>query len=429
MNLKKLMLLPSICCVSIQQADAKVIYSPNKTGTFLKKIKENKHATINDIAPEAFASLLPGTNAWYRTAYNIPEYVHNKRKNNDHSEMPGIAAFVPTRNNSDINKAKVYVGWKYHYEQTKSTTPPNNTPNKTYGIAPLFRYSDYSHTERQLAICALTNANNKENEIITVTNSYNFLYPNNTLNLGNIRNINNVFEPETAKKITRKEVKKIIKATAKKIVGKMVNTEGILYIYTPVPMCTYSTNLADNGGILCVDYYAYLLQYCPKIKLHLYCDSKYIETLSSHVLDNVSVDEILNEMHQLLQKLPTQKYRINFPIIKYIKDGILAQKKGKWKFNIARWLTSYDEKQISQYKKNPQNIKNDILSAIKQYIKEFPSMESRRWSRYKDFKAFRNEILNTLIRLSLKKRLPDANKNNTVDRLTMHLIDPLYKIK
>ena len=76
MDLKKLMLLPLICCVSIQQVDAKVVYSPGKTRTFKQKINKkineennknnkNKHATINDVDHEAFELLLPKNKKWH----------------------------------------------------------------------------------------------------------------------------------------------------------------------------------------------------------------------------------------------------------------------------------------------------------------------------------------------------------------------------
>ena len=42
LNLKKLMLVPFVCCISIQQTEAKVIYSSEATATLQREITKNE---------------------------------------------------------------------------------------------------------------------------------------------------------------------------------------------------------------------------------------------------------------------------------------------------------------------------------------------------------------------------------------------------
>lgn len=346
------MLVPLVCCISIQQVDAKVIYSPDKTNQLMENIK-NATNNNNDDYHKNFASLL---STWYKN----DDIFYAKT-----IQMPGIAAFVPSQRNNAIYNVKVYVGWKFRYNPNDpNTEPPNNMPINN-DITPLFGYTDYSHTERQLAIQALLNANNQGNHSIDT--------------------------------------------------NQIIKTDGTLHIFTPYPPCTNSKNFHENGGMLCVDYYAHLLQNCPNIKIHVYCNKKFINSLSQEVLENVNVAILLNAMSPFLQKITGNQNVKNSNTIQAIKQGTLAKRGGSWCFS-QKNSNSSEIEITSIYENTTYNIKNDIMNAIKEYIRSSNSTEEL---------AFSEKILTTLIQLILKQRHCDQKKNDAINRLTMHLITPI----
>ena len=392
----------------MQQTDAKVIYSPNKTKIFAQKINEktnkNKHATINDVAHEAFASLLPVTKDWYGTDFDIEKYFTKHSEHYYQFSMPGIAAFVPTKNRYAHTNAKVYVGWKYKFDGTESTTPPNNTPNKTYGDAPLFEYSDYSHTERQLAICALYNANNSATNITE----------DSPICLSNEDKTPNIYPyglSANAQKNNRKQSAKQLKTQAQQLTDRMYNTKGILYIYTRALPCTSGQNFDENGGMLCVDYYAHLLKACPEINIHVYCNKNEVDSLLPHLLDKVDCRLICNKMINLFKKITDEADDLlpslqNYTsTIKHIMNHKITPSNNGWQFT-----------KMKPYAGGPAKINKHIIASIIQYVKESDDL------------ATSGEILTALIRLLLNQSgsaAPKETYDTTFDRLIMHLIDPL----
>ena len=111
--------------------------------------------------------LLPKGKEWYK---NDQDFLNAKNQNSNENsiQMPGIAAFIATKENNATDNIKVYVGWKYKHCDTQQMQAPSNKPTDNDNITPLFEYSDLTHTERQLAICALYNAANQSTGNVVV---------------------------------------------------------------------------------------------------------------------------------------------------------------------------------------------------------------------------------------------------------------------
>ena len=162
--------------------------------------------------------------------------------------------------------------------------------------------------------------------------------------------------------------------------------------------------------MLCVDYYAHLLQACPKINIHVYCDKNEVDSLLSYLLDKVDCRLICTKMTDLFKKItdeaecffPTLKYYTS--TIKHITNKKITPSKNGWQFT-----------KIPPYAGGKKEINKHIITAIREYIQQSITLDTS------------EEILTALIRLLLNQSGSDAPKetyNTTFDRFTMHLIDP-----
>ena len=275
LDLKKLMLVPLACCVLVQQADAKVMYSSGATKDLQNAVNGNDGQSRNNV-PNAYVSLDKAESddpikekikVMVKRMTNYPEYQVTKD-----DQMPGLAAFIPETKKGTWARVRAYLGCKRKVEQGNIKLVPRNDPKGNDDVQTLCAFNEYTHTERQLAACALFGAGLTNGP---VTQS------------GDIGNMNR-YKWEKERKTIR----------------------GDLHIYTPAPPCAYVTkNDPDNGGIYCTTYYGLLSRMFPNVRIHVYFETNKLKGLSTEALTRAGLSDLVNKWAWAIGNIAAEKLR------------------------------------------------------------------------------------------------------------------------
>ena len=259
LDLKKLMLVPLACCVFVQQTDAKVMYSSGATKDLQNAVNGNDgRSRIN--VPPGYVSL-DGEVSDDPIEEKIKEMVKRMKQYGEYQmttddQMAGLAAFVPETGKGTGTGVRAYLGWKRKVGEGDVIKVPPNNPARPDDVMTLCAFSEYTHTERQLAACALFGAGTTGE---AVTGS------------GDIK-----WMRKYAKSGERKKIK------------------GDLYIYTSAPPCTHVSRKApDNGGIYCTEYYGLLSEMFPNVKIHVYFETDKLRNLSTEALEGGALSSLV----------------------------------------------------------------------------------------------------------------------------------------
>ncbi|MDR1208305.1 MAG: hypothetical protein LBJ89_03055 [Holosporales bacterium] len=154
-------------------------------------------------------------------------------------QMSGAATFIKT---GAAFPAPVYIG-------AKRSAPSDGvlTQNNPAAGGALLNYNTDIHTERQLAIVALENAYGGLNVVDAAQNGF--------------RGAPGIVAGAFLAPADGPEVGELGAA----------GPNGHLHIYTTEIVCAHPNT--SNGNYSCLEYYADLLNACPKLNIHLYCDN------------------------------------------------------------------------------------------------------------------------------------------------------------
>lgn len=255
LDLKKLMLVPLACCILVQQTDAKVVYSAEAT----KDLNPVVATTYRDKSIQGYAGL--SSEKGDLIAERVERMIREMKKYTAWNKvrdlsMVGLAAFIPgDAGQPKITGVRVYLGGKKPVENGDWNVVPNNKPKSKRNNMALFTFNDYTHTERQLAACALFGAVEEDTAWLESAD----------LKVDPFR-------------VTRKAAEKL---------------QGDLHIYTPAAPCSWCEDaVGDRGGIYCAEYYGLLCQQFPNVTIHVYFDLKELKRMSMKALQNSTLKEM-----------------------------------------------------------------------------------------------------------------------------------------